>query len=43
MILEPHGMTLRNLTGLRYNPIDGTWRESRDLDINYMMFATKPA
>ena len=41
--LEPHGMTLRKLTGLTYSPIDGTWRESRDLDINYMMFTSKPA
>ncbi len=39
--LEPHGMKIRNLTGLGYNPVDGSWRESRDLSINYMMFATK--
>jgi 2-polyprenyl-6-hydroxyphenyl methylase/3-demethylubiquinone-9 3-methyltransferase len=39
--LEPHGMKVRDLTGLGYNPVDGSWRESRDLNINYMMFATK--
>ncbi len=39
--LEPHGIKIRDLTGLSYNPLDGSWRESRDLAINYMMFATK--
>ena len=39
--LEPHGMKVQNLTGLTYNPVDGSWRESRDFSINYMMFATK--
>ena len=39
--LEPHGMKVSNLTGLSYNPVDGSWRESQNLDINYMMFATR--
>ena len=39
--LEPNGMKVSNLTGLGYNPADGSWRESQNLDINYMMFATK--
>ena len=41
--LEPHGIKVKNLTGLTYNPVDGSWRESRDLSINYMMFLTKTA
>lgn len=41
--LTPHGMAIQDLTGLSYNPVDGGWRQSRDLDINYMMFATKNA
>ena len=41
--LEPHGIKVKNLTGLAYNPLDGSWRESRDLSINYMMFLTKTA
>ena len=39
--LEPHGMKVSDLIGLGYNPVDGRWRESQNLDINYMMFATK--
>lgn len=29
-------------TGLTYNPLKDSWRESDDLAVNYMAFATKP-
>ncbi|MDD9878533.1 MAG: bifunctional 2-polyprenyl-6-hydroxyphenol methylase/3-demethylubiquinol 3-O-methyltransferase UbiG [Magnetovibrio sp.] len=39
--LEPHGMTVEDLSGMSYNPVNGKWLLSRDLDVNYLMFATK--
>jgi 2-polyprenyl-6-hydroxyphenyl methylase/3-demethylubiquinone-9 3-methyltransferase len=35
-------LTLREVTGVIYNPVDASWRLSRDdLDVNYMMLAEK--
>lgn len=33
------GLGRPQFTGLSYNPLSGTWRESPDLDMNYMAFA----
>jgi 2-polyprenyl-6-hydroxyphenyl methylase/3-demethylubiquinone-9 3-methyltransferase len=39
--LRPHGATLRDLTGVAYNPVTGRWHLDRDLAVNYMAFAEK--
>jgi len=36
------GMNPPRFTGLSYNPLADSWRESDDLAVNYMSFATKP-
>ncbi len=41
--LREHGLTIEDLTGLAYNPLNDKWTTApRDLDVNYMAFATKP-
>lgn len=40
-LLRPHGIPIVELAGLSYNPIDGAWRLSRDVSVNYLAFATK--
>jgi len=35
------GLGVRDLAGMSYDPLSGTWSLSRDLGINYLMFATK--
>ncbi len=37
------GMRLRNRSGVFYNPLTGAWRRSRDMDVNYVVVAAKPA
>ena len=40
--LRAAGLETRELTGVAYNPLTGTWHLSpRDLDVNYMIFAVK--
>ncbi len=40
--LRSGGMTLKELTGVVYNPLSDGWRlASRDLDVNYMALAVK--
>ncbi len=39
--LRAQGFTVQDLRGASYNPIDGSWRLSRDLAVNYLAFATK--
>ncbi|MBC8339048.1 MAG: bifunctional 2-polyprenyl-6-hydroxyphenol methylase/3-demethylubiquinol 3-O-methyltransferase UbiG [Rhodospirillales bacterium] len=39
--LEPHGVRLTDLKGMSYNPIDGEWRLSADLAVNYLAFGVK--
>jgi 2-polyprenyl-6-hydroxyphenyl methylase/3-demethylubiquinone-9 3-methyltransferase len=39
--LARHGVEVAEITGVAYDPLTGDWRLSRDLDINYMAFATK--
>jgi len=39
--LGANGLTVSELTGVAYNPLDDRWRRSRDLDVNYMLFAVR--
>jgi 2-polyprenyl-6-hydroxyphenyl methylase/3-demethylubiquinone-9 3-methyltransferase len=42
--LRRHGLAVRELTGVAYDPLSGAWSLApRDLDVNYMLFATRPA
>jgi len=41
--LRDGGMTMRDMTGVAYNPLADTWSLSRDVSQNYLMVATKPA
>jgi len=41
--LRPHGLAVQELSGLTYNPLGDRWALSRDLDVNYLLFAAKPA
>ena len=42
--LRPHGMTLAELTGVAFHPLRAEWRLApRDLSVNYMALAEKPA
>jgi 2-polyprenyl-6-hydroxyphenyl methylase/3-demethylubiquinone-9 3-methyltransferase len=41
--LRPHGVTISEMTGVRYDPLAYEWSLApRDLDVNYMVFAVKP-
>ena len=40
-LLRAHGIALGELAGLSYNPLDGEWRLSRDVAVNYLAFAAK--
>ena len=41
-LLRAHGVAIAELAGLSYNPLDGGWRLSRDVSVNYLAFAPKP-
>jgi 2-polyprenyl-6-hydroxyphenyl methylase/3-demethylubiquinone-9 3-methyltransferase len=41
--LTASGMTITDRTGVSYNPLADRWQKSRDLDVNYMVLAQKPA
>ncbi|MFH1804404.1 MAG: bifunctional 2-polyprenyl-6-hydroxyphenol methylase/3-demethylubiquinol 3-O-methyltransferase UbiG [Pseudomonadota bacterium] len=42
--LRGAGLELHDITGITYHPLSGTWRPApRDLDINYLAIAIKPA
>jgi len=42
--LRAHGLSVRRLEGLVYNPLDEGWRLSRrDLSVNYLLFAARPS
>lgn len=42
--LRPHGLTVAELAGMVYEPLSADWRLSRrDLGINYLLWAEKPA
>lgn len=40
--LRQAGLALKEITGVIYNPVDGSWRvDPKDLDVNYMLVASK--
>ena len=40
--LRAGGLAIEEIAGLRYNPIDDSWRlDQNDLDVNYLMAASK--
>ncbi|HWK47126.1 MAG TPA: bifunctional 2-polyprenyl-6-hydroxyphenol methylase/3-demethylubiquinol 3-O-methyltransferase UbiG [Stellaceae bacterium] len=42
--LAPHGLAIEELTGTAYHPLTDSWHLApRDLDVNYMLLATRPA
>jgi len=41
-VLEQHGLLVTQETGVTYNPLSDRWSLSPDMDVNYMMVATKP-
>lgn len=41
--IEASGLDLGESTGVIYNPLADRWSAARDMDVNYMMAATKPA
>ena len=40
--LNAAGMTVTDRTGVVYNPLADRWQRSKDIDVNYMVLATKP-
>lgn len=40
--LRAGGLETREVSGLAYNPLADRWSLSRDLDVNYLLFAIKP-
>lgn len=40
--LSPAGMTIIDRCGVSYNPLTDQWNRSSNLDVNYMVLATKP-
>lgn len=41
--LTMRGLTIEEALGVTYNPLTGRWSESRDLGVNYVVIASKPA
>lgn len=39
--LRHAGLTMRDVRGMTYNPLTDSWSLSRDLDVNYLVFAAK--
>ena len=35
------GLDVRELAGMQYDPLADSWSLGRDLDVNYLMFATR--
>jgi 2-polyprenyl-6-hydroxyphenyl methylase/3-demethylubiquinone-9 3-methyltransferase len=42
-LIERNGMRVTDKTGVVYHPLADEWRPSRDMGINYMLLAEKPA
>lgn len=42
-LISRNGMRVVDRTGVVYNPLADEWRESRDMGVNYMLLAEKPA
>lgn len=36
------GMQVQEIVGVTYNPLTDAWATSKDLDVNYMLYAVKP-
>ncbi|WP_173933347.1 bifunctional 2-polyprenyl-6-hydroxyphenol methylase/3-demethylubiquinol 3-O-methyltransferase UbiG [Chelativorans sp. Marseille-P2723] len=41
--LSAAGLVTKDRTGVVYNPLTDRWNRSRDMDVNYMVMAEKPA
>lgn len=41
--LSKTGLTLTDRTGVTYNPLADRWSRSKDMDVNYMLLAERPA
>jgi 2-polyprenyl-6-hydroxyphenyl methylase/3-demethylubiquinone-9 3-methyltransferase len=41
--LAQSGLRQLDSSGVTYNPFSGAWRRARDMDVNYMLVAQKPA
>ncbi len=41
--VESSGLDVTDRTGVVYNPLGRNWRKSRDMDVNYMIAAERPA
>ena len=41
--LRRHGLQMREIRGLIYDPLTGEWRLGRDLGVNYLASAVRPA
>jgi len=39
--LRRNGVTVCEISGVSYNPLTDRWQPSRDVDVNYMLFAVK--
>src|SRR5207248_1488082 len=39
--LRPKGLRLVEATGIAYDPLSKGWRETADLEVNYMIYAVK--
>jgi 2-polyprenyl-6-hydroxyphenyl methylase/3-demethylubiquinone-9 3-methyltransferase len=42
-LIERNGLRVTDKTGVVYNPLAAEWRPSRDMGVNYMVLAAKPA
>ena len=40
---HPAGLDVQDVAGVHYDPLRGVWRQGRNTDVNYMLWATKPA
>ena len=40
-MIRQHGLSLKELVGVSYNPLRGKWRLSNDASVNYMLLAKK--
>ena len=43
VLMERHGLRVTDRTGVVFHPLADEWRRSRDMGINYMLLAEKPA
>lgn len=41
--LHPSGLTVKERTGVTYNPLKDSWSLASDMDVNYMIFCERPA